>query len=121
MTMSNPSVSGSSAASSRNDNGSGSVSASNDTSSVVSKSGVDLHHLSTLSKKVADAELLWALNCVSSHFSASNVNINALFKKMFSDSEIAFMYSMSEMKFRYLTTFGLGPYLDWDHILLRFF
>ena len=41
------------------------------------------HHLSTLSKNVADAER-WALNCVNSHFSASlNVGINALFKKMF--------------------------------------
>lgn len=72
---------------------------------------VDLHHLSTLSKKVTDAELLWLLNCVSCHFSAaSNVGVNALFKKMFSDSEIASRYSMSESKFRYLTTFGLGPY-----------
>ena len=29
---------------------------------------------------------------------------------MFSDSEIAASYSMSESKFRYVTTFGLGPY-----------
>ena len=56
-----------------------------------------LHHLSTFSKKVADAQILWALNCVNSHFSASsNVGINALFKKMFDDSEIVSLYSMSQ-------------------------
>ena len=58
-----------------------------------------LHHLSTVSKKVTDAEILWALNCVNSHFSASsNVGINALFKRMFNDSEIVSLYSMSESK-----------------------
>ena len=36
--------------------------------------------------------------------------MNDLFKRMFSDSEIAANYSMSESKFRYVTTFGLGPY-----------
>lgn len=72
---------------------------------------ISLHQLSTLNKKVTDAELLWALNCVNSHASAhSNVGMNALFKTMFSDSEIASHYSLSETKFRYLTTFGLGPH-----------
>lgn len=67
--------------------------------------------LCTLSKKVADAETLWALKCVSSHFAgSSNTGVNDLFKRMFSDSEIAANYSMSESKFRYVTTFGLGPY-----------
>ena len=66
-----------------------------------------LHHLSTLSMKVAHAEILSALNCVNSHFSASsNVGINALFKKMFDDSEIVSLYSMSESKYRYLATFS---------------
>lgn len=56
------------------------------------------HHLSTLSKQVA--EILWVLNCVDSHFSAaSNVGINTLFKMMFCDSEIASLYSMSESKY----------------------
>ncbi|EDO35600.1 predicted protein [Nematostella vectensis] len=69
-----------------------------------------LHHLSSLSKKVADAEILWALNSVDSHFSASsNVGMNALFKTMFSDSEVASLYFMSESKYRYMTTFGIGP------------
>ena len=72
-----------------------------------------LHHLSTMSKKVTDAEIFWALNCVNSHVSASsNVGINALFKRMFNDSEIVSLYSMSESKYRYLTTFGLGPHFS---------
>lgn len=72
-----------------------------------------IHHLSTLSKKVSDAELLWALNCVNSHFSAaSNIGMNELFKRMFSDSEIVSLYSMSESKYRYLTTFGIGPHFS---------
>ncbi|KXJ12053.1 hypothetical protein AC249_AIPGENE28772 [Exaiptasia diaphana] len=67
--------------------------------------------LSTLNKKVSDAELLWALNCVSSHASAhSNAGMNELFKTMFSDSEIASHYSLSAIKYRYLTTFGRGPH-----------
>ncbi|KAK2556252.1 hypothetical protein P5673_021873 [Acropora cervicornis] len=70
-----------------------------------------LSDLCTLSKKVAHAEILWALKCVSSHFSRnSNTGVNDLFKRMFSDSEIAATYSMSGSKFRYVTTFGLGPY-----------
>ena len=68
-------------------------------------------NLCMLSKKVADAEILWALKCVYCHFSGnSNVGVNDLFKRMLSDSEIAVNYSMSESKFRYVTTFGLGPY-----------
>ena len=48
---------------------------------------------------------------MNSHFSAaSNVGMNALFKKMFSDSEIVSLYSMSESKYRYVTTFGIGPH-----------
>ena len=67
--------------------------------------------LVVLSKRVADAEILWALKCVYSHFSGnSSVGVNDSFKRMFSDSEIAVNYSMSESKFRYVTTFELGPY-----------
>lgn len=70
-----------------------------------------LSDLCMLSKKVAEAEILWALKCVSSHFSGnSNTGVNDLFKRMFSDSEIAANYSMSKSKFRYVATFGLGPY-----------
>ena len=76
-----------------------------------STSNTSLHHLSTLSKKVTDAELLWTLHCVHSHASAhSNGGMNELFKTMFCDSEIASTYSLSETKYRYLTTFGLGPH-----------
>ena len=53
-----------------------------------------LSDLCMLSKKVADAEILWALKCVSSHFSgSSNTGVNDLFKRMFSDSQIAANYS----------------------------
>ena len=74
---------------------------------------VDLHHLSTLSKKATDAEILWTLKSVYSHFSAhSNIGMNDLFQHMFTDSQIAQTYSLSESKFRYVTTFGLGLYLS---------
>jgi len=75
------------------------------------RAGQSLSDLCTLSKKVADAEILWALKCVSSHLSGnSKTEVNDLSKRMFKDSEIAANYSMSESKFRYVTTFGLGPY-----------
>jgi len=64
-----------------------------------------------LSKKVADAEILWAFKCVYSHFSGnSNVGENDLFKRLFSDSEIAANFSMSDSKFSRAITFGLCPH-----------
>lgn len=38
------------------------------------------------------------------------MGINDLFRKMFPDSQIGQTYSLSETKYRYMTTFGLGPY-----------
>ena len=81
-----------------------------------------LPDLCTLSKKVADAEILWALKCVNSHFSGnSNAGVNDLFRRLFSDSEIAANYSMSESKLRYVTTFGLGPHFAsrWQRLMLH--
>ena len=67
-----------------------------------------LTDLCTLSKKIADTEILWPLNCVYFHFSGnSNVGVNDLFKRMFSDSEIALNYLMRESKFRYVTTWPI--------------
>ena len=67
--------------------------------------------LSMLSKKVTDAEILWGLICVNSHFSGnSNAGVNDLFKIMFSYTAISANYSMSESKFRHITTFRLGPH-----------
>lgn len=84
--------------------------ASNSSPSIPNNS---LYHLSTLSKKVTDAELLWTLHCVNTHASAhSNVGMNTLFNTMFSDSEIASTYALSATKYRYLTTFGLGPHFS---------
>ena len=70
-----------------------------------------LNYFSTIPKQVADAEIRWALNCVAFQFLASSSNgMNELFKSMFSDSEIVSYYSMSESKYRYITSFGIGPY-----------
>ena len=67
-----------------------------------------LTNLCTLSKKIADTEIVWALKCVYSHFSGnSNVGVNDLFKRIVSDSEIAPNHSMSESKFRYVTTWPI--------------
>lgn len=58
--------------------------------------GQSLSDLCALSKKVADVEILWALKCVSSHFSGTSyAGVNDLLKGMFSDSEIAASYIMS--------------------------
>ncbi|CAH3043936.1 unnamed protein product, partial [Porites lobata] len=91
----------------------------NQTEEVQSGQSPSLHNLSNLSKSIADAEILWSLKCVESHFSAhSNIGMNELFRKMFCDSQIAEGYSLSESKYRYVTTFGLGPHfakkLLWD-------
>lgn len=55
--------------------------------------GEAIHALSDLCscpKKGANAETLWALKYVSSHFSGnSKTGLNDLFKRMFSDSDIA--------------------------------
>ena len=86
---------------------------SQNTDTNAAHSSLGLLHLSTLSKKVIDAEIIWALKCVDSHFSShSNIGMNDLFKKMFSDSEIAQQYSMSQTKLSYVTTFGFGPYFS---------
>ena len=67
-----------------------------------------LTDLCTLSKKITDTEILRALNCVYFDFSGnSNVGVNDLFKRMFSDSEIALNYLMTESKFRYVTTWPI--------------
>ena len=63
------------------------------------------------SEKVTDAQILWGLKCVNSHFSGNSIaGVNDLFKRMFSNSEIVANYSPSKSKFRYVTTFGLGPH-----------
>ena len=69
-----------------------------------------LTDLCTLSKNIADTEILWALNCVYFHLSGnSNFGVNDLFKRMFSDSEIALNYLMSESKFRYVNLAHISP------------
>ena len=52
-------------------------------------------------------QILWALNCVYFHFSENpNVGVNDLFKRMFSDSEIALNYLISQNS----AMSQLGPY-----------
>ena len=83
----------------------------NQTEEVQSGLSPSLHNLSNLSKSIADTEILWSLKCVELHLSAySNIGMNELFRKMFCDSQIAEGYSLSESKYRYVTTFGLGPH-----------
>ena len=41
---------------------------------------------------------------------SSNKAMNALFKSMFSHSKTASYYSISESKYNYIRSFGIGPY-----------
>ncbi|XP_065677145.1 uncharacterized protein LOC136092602 [Hydra vulgaris] len=60
---------------------------------------------------VTKAEILWTLNVVMSHFSLrSCLNLNEIFKFMFSDSKIASKFALGKTKCGYLINFGLVPY-----------
>ena len=60
---------------------------------------------------VSTAEIRWFLKVVSSSFSLrSCLNLNALFKEMFSDSEIAENFKLSKTKCGYYLTYGIAPY-----------
>ena len=57
------------------------------------------------------AEILWSLKVVMSHFSLrSCLELNELFKCMFSDSEIAKSFRLSKTKCSYYINHGLAPY-----------
>ncbi|XP_065676426.1 uncharacterized protein LOC136092344 [Hydra vulgaris] len=60
---------------------------------------------------VTKVEIIWTLNVVISHFFLrSCLNLNEIFKSMFSDSTIASKFALSKTKCGYLINFGLAPY-----------
>ena len=68
--------------------------------------------LLTLENQVLKAETLQALDYVSSNYSfASAKNDSDKFKMMFPDSKIAQTYHQSETKIKYVTQFGIAPYV----------
>ena len=65
-----------------------------------------------ISLSVSKAEIRWVLKVVSSSFSLHKcLNLNALFKEMFSDSKIADSFKLSKTKCGYYPTYGIVPYL----------
>ncbi|XP_030847404.1 uncharacterized protein LOC115926629 [Strongylocentrotus purpuratus] len=59
------------------------------------------------------AEILWCLKVVEDHLSFHSCQHNSeLFQRMFPDSAIAKGFTLSETKCRYMTVFGLGPYVQ---------
>ena len=64
-----------------------------------------------VSSVVIAAEIKWALKIVTSHFSfRSCLDINKLFRSMFSDSHIAKSFKLSKTKCVYFIKFGIAPY-----------
>jgi hypothetical protein len=58
-----------------------------------------------------NAEILWALKVVMSHYSLrSCVGLNEIFRVMFSDSDIARGFALSRTKCTYFINFGISPY-----------
>ena len=57
------------------------------------------------------AEILWVLHTIKNHNSyKSNEQIDKLFARMFSDSDIVKGFSCGEKKTAYVCCFGLAPY-----------
>ena len=66
----------------------------------------------SLGDQVLRAVTLQALDYVSSNYSFANAkNDMDKFKMMFSDSRIAETYHQSETKIKYVTQFGIAPYV----------
>ncbi|CAN7985972.1 unnamed protein product [Ixodes hexagonus] len=60
---------------------------------------------------VTNAEVLWTLKVVTSHFSyRSSAQAGELFQRMFPDSEVAKAFSCGEKKCAYVTCHGLRPF-----------
>ena len=79
--------------------------------SQTSSSGTTIDSLIIL-LSVLKAEIRWVLKVVSSSFSLRLcLNLNALFKEMFSDSKIAENLKLSKSKCGYYVTYGIAPYL----------
>ena len=66
-----------------------------------------------LSSAVMAAEIKWTLKMVMSHFSfRSCLDINELFRFMFSGSHIAKLFKLKETKYVCLINFGIAPYFE---------
>ena len=64
-----------------------------------------------VSTNALQAEVLWTLKVISSHYSLrSCLGLKELFEVMFSDSEIAKSFKLSKTKCGYFINFGLAPY-----------
>ncbi|KAL1417359.1 hypothetical protein MTO96_026938 [Rhipicephalus appendiculatus] len=60
---------------------------------------------------VTDAEILWTLKVITSHYSyRSSTQTGDLFKRMFPDSEVAKSFSCGEKKCAYFACHGLRPF-----------
>ncbi|KAK8788935.1 hypothetical protein V5799_021289 [Amblyomma americanum] len=74
-------------------------------------SSSDVSSLCKAHECVTDAEILWTLKMVASHYSYnSSAHTGELFKKMFPDSEIAKSFSCGERKSAYVVCHGLRPF-----------
>lgn len=61
--------------------------------------------------QVTTAEIIWALKCVTSHYSLnSSKDVKEVFQLMFPDSNIARKITLGSTKMSYILTFGLAPY-----------
>lgn len=66
-----------------------------------------------LNQEVQNAEILWALKCVYSHYSFNSCSeIGKLFARMFPDSETAKQFACGEKKMSYICRFGIAPYFE---------
>ena len=65
------------------------------------------------SQEVTNAEIIWCLKVIESHFSyRSCSDIGVLFKAMFTDSDIAQRFSLGKTKIAYNIAFGIAPYFE---------
>ena len=63
--------------------------------------------------EILQAKILWCLKVVEDHqFFHSCLGNNQFFQWMFPDSAIAKNFQLSETKCKYMTVFGLGPYVQ---------
>ena len=66
---------------------------------------------------VLNAEVLWALKILTSHYSQRSCeDTDKLFKNMFPDSQIAQNFQCGRTKCSYLICFGLAPEGAWHKI-----
>ena len=67
---------------------------------------------------VTNAEILWALKCIMSHYSMNSCkDLKDIFQLMFADSTTAKKITLGSTKMSYYITYGLGPYFH--NALLR--